>query len=158
MLMVVNGLKLPETFVKLCEDIREGKTERHWLLKGRVDTYGNYLSNSDIEFLADPESIKEQTDHIRGLIGHDEYFEADPSDCTQPGFVEDPSGDQLIWFGTVGSGEPFCFDFGQAPEEPSIITWNDAYWQRVAPNFETFLSLFAPGTDEQWEAWAHRPH
>jgi hypothetical protein len=154
--MTVNGLRLPDSFVKLCQEIREGKTEEVWLLTGAdVDAFGNRLSNTDVEFLTDAEKIQKETDYLlqRFQAGR---FRADPDDAQRSGFVKITNVAKFVWFGTVGSGEPFCFDFGQDPEEPSIVTWNDAYWQRVAPDFQTFLSLFAPGTEEQWEAWANR--
>jgi hypothetical protein len=150
------ALELPEAFAVLCQDIQEGKTRDNWLLKGRRDAYGNYLSNSDIDFLVNPESIQTETERLRGLFGQNGCFEADPDDAASPGFVEVTNMETFVCFGYTGSGEPFFFDFRQDTQEPSIITWNDAYWQRVAPNFETFLRLFAPGTEEQWEAWRNR--
>ena len=51
--MTVNGFRLPDSFVKLCQEIREGKTEETWLLTGSadIDSHGNCLSNTDVEFL-----------------------------------------------------------------------------------------------------------
>jgi SMI1 / KNR4 family (SUKH-1) len=154
LIMTVNGFQLPDGFVKLCQEIREGKTELHWLLKGetggeRVDAYGNRLANSDIEFLTDAEEIRERTDSLWQEFGQDKRFLAGPEDSSSPGFVEVTDVEQFIWFGTVASGEPFCFDFSENSQQPSIITWNDAYWQRVAPDFETFISLFVPWTREE---------
>src|SRR6266498_4822730 len=51
--MVLNGFALPISYVKLCQEIRAGKAQDSWLLKGHVDAYGNRLSNSDLELLTD---------------------------------------------------------------------------------------------------------
>jgi hypothetical protein len=71
-----------------------------------------------------------------------------------PGFIpyiEDFS--MIVQFGRKLSGAPFCFDFRENAREPSVIHWEDGgcYWRRLAPSFDTFISLFERCSEEEWE-------
>src|SRR6266571_3662333 len=154
--MEVNGFKLPDSFASLCQDIREGNAEDSWLAKGQEDSYGNPRVNSDIEFLTDVEKIKERTDKIVHWFKAERY-QQDPEYAACPGYVKVTSVHKFVCFGQTAADEPFCFDFRQNPEEPSVITWNDEYWQRIAPNFDAFMGLYAPWS-EQEGAWLRGDH
>ena len=49
---------------------------------------------------------------------------------------------QIVCFAIAGGGEPFCFDFRESPNPPSVIWWDDVFWRKVSPEFEAFLQLF----------------
>ena len=51
---------------------------------------------------------------------------------------------QVVCFGFGSEGDPYCFDYREDRDQPSIIYWADAYWRRVAPDFETLLTLIEP--------------
>ena len=51
---------------------------------------------------------------------------------------------QIVVFGSTGSGDPFCLDYRDDPQEPKVIFFQDGYWQRVAPNFDAFWELLEP--------------
>jgi hypothetical protein len=41
-----------------------------------------------------------------------------------------------------GDCAPFRFDFREDEYNPSVIWWNDAWWLRIVPDYESFLELF----------------
>jgi hypothetical protein len=143
MLMVVKGFQLPEAFVRLVDD--GGMTFNNMDFPNPVNAYGNpwdahlelHLSQADIE--RDTRLLENMREDPN------EPPPSSPEHC--PGFIpyiDDYS--KIVSFGVSGSGEPYCFDFRENPDKPSIIQWHDVYWRRVAPDFETLLTLFeAPG-------------
>lgn len=147
-MMVVNGLQLPDAFTKL---VRQGVTPLGWLPRDGVDAYGNEI-HGDLEFFEDSESIKEANDILLLFLkvqSPEKIAQWTASHVAapdrQPGFIpyiRDFS--KIVCFGKTSSGAQFCFDFRENPAAPSVIYWADGYWRRVAPNFETFVALFAP--------------
>jgi hypothetical protein len=142
MLMVVKGLQLPEAFVRLVNDGGLMANDSDDL--DSVDAYGNpwfayleiYYNQSDIE-----ENNRLIEKNMR--MDPDEPPPSSPEHC--PGFIpyiDDYS--QIVCFGMSAAGEPYCFDYRENPDKPSIIQWHDVYWRRVAPDFETLLTLLDP--------------
>jgi hypothetical protein len=166
-MITVNGLELPTSFVEFLRDepglLRE--------LKGKVDAYGNPF---EADFATDLERVASETDLATDLerIGHEtadlapnfgvadkwspeEVLSQTDKERTSPGFIpyiDDFS--KIVQFGRTMAGAPFCFDFRENAREPSIIHWADygSYWRRIAPNFDTFISLFEPYEEEDGEA------
>jgi hypothetical protein len=70
----------------------------------------------------------------------------------EPGFLFDITDfSKIVQFGCSAGGAPFCFDFGEDLQEPSVILHDDSYarWRRIAPSFDRLISLFKPyGTEE----------
>ena len=49
----------------------------------------------------------------------------------------------ILCFGDFGVDSQLCLDYGQSPDDPPIIWLDNAgVWQKLAPNFESFLALF----------------
>jgi hypothetical protein len=145
--MIVNGFRLPNAFVQLCEAIRRKEAPDEWELRDHVDAYGHPYQCSDLIVLTDPEKISKETRDMASMFGDDERLEQNEEARDLPGFVQDFTGvDNYVQFGRSITGEPFCFDFGADPAEPSVVTWTDldCYWRRVAPNFAAFMDLFVP--------------
>jgi hypothetical protein len=144
--MTVNGLKLPDSFVTL---IDRPQPLDYWVLKGDVDAYGHKFLQ-DLILLDSLAKIEEET--IRLPISFhiadytpEEIAEANAEDARLPGwipFITDFS--KVVYFGRTPSGEAYCFDFRDNRDEPSIIYWDDGHWVRVAPDFDTLMSLFEP--------------
>jgi hypothetical protein len=147
--MVVKGFQLPENFVQLLSDRNLmgddfDSPDDDFDSLDRVDAYGNpwyaYL---------EPHTTQADIERINLLI--EKNMRMDPNESPPsspehcPGFIpyiDDYS--QIVCFGVSGSGEPYCFDYRENPEKPSIIQWHDVYWRRVAPDFETLLTLLDP--------------
>jgi hypothetical protein len=148
--MTVNGLKLPASFVEFFE--REGSTG--WELKERVDAYGNPLG-IDFEPLDSVEGMEEDTALLAEYFGPPEQYEEQITPEIRKSMEEQRAGDpgflfditdfsKIVQFGRSAGGAPFCFDFRDNRQEPSVILHDDRYgrWRRVAPNFDTFISLW----------------
>jgi hypothetical protein len=158
--MKVNGLQLPAAFVQLC-DTASSEDQTGWVLKDEVDAYGNEWSEGDLELDCDPASIRSETQGMQQnwyVPTAEELAEANEEFASYPGFIPQ-LGDfsKLVRFGTDGAANPFCFDFRESVEEPSVIYWcNGVYWRRVAPTFATFIALFRPRSqedDEEERGW-----
>jgi hypothetical protein len=140
--MVVNGFQLPEAFVRVVDE--GGLVADNSDAPNPVDAYGNQWS-ADLAIYTS-QSAMERCNLLmeqNGRVDPNEPPPSSPEHC--PGFI--PYIDnysQIVCFGENGMGEPYCFDFRENPEKPSIIQWDDLYWRRVAPDFETLLTLLDP--------------
>ena len=139
--MVVNGLKLPEHFVRLLESGHLKREVGCRELKRNVDAYGNPLDTELAEVFSSSDEIAAATSELA------EYYmpEGDYGDEEQdePGYIPDITDfTQVVRFANSADGAPFCFDFRERPDEPSVVWWADAYWRRVAPDFDSFINLF----------------
>jgi hypothetical protein len=140
--MEINELKLPVTFV---QDIHEGKFQRvigSWQLKENVNAFGNHLETELGGVYKDPKSITQETKLLPKHFAPELFVE--PSEWqNQPGFIPDILDfSKIVCFGMSGDGAPFCFDFREDENNPSVIWWDDAWWVRIAPNYESFIGLF----------------
>jgi len=159
-MMIVNGLQLPASFQEFV-----GKhPSRVWDLKENLDAYDQPLVDRwgrpyPIQFL--PYGTLEQIEKATALIVRSflrlvDLSKIDPErhamvkadlEAVRSGFLPaffDFS--QIIQFGSSPTLAPFCFDFRENLEEPSVIhmPMGEIRWRRIAPNFETFICLFEP--------------
>lgn len=146
--MKVNGLELPPTFVR---DVQSGKFYRErgvWELIETHNAYGEHLETELAEVFETVAQIEGATGELAqdfACIGPEDDQFSDEMFGDTPGYlpgIRDFS--QLVWFAMAGDGAPFCFDFrdAQNSQEPRVIWWADAFWQRVAPDYEAFVRLF----------------
>jgi hypothetical protein len=151
--MLVNDLPLPTSFVEL---VRSAGTPEHWVLGEDVDAYGNVF-DAELRLHHDLETIERYTGvlpvHFEAQVSAtpEERQGMDATSADEPGFIPclfDFA--KVVWFGNGHEDSPFCFDFRDNLQAPSIIYWDDVYWQRVAPNFDTFISLYKPDDDVNW--------
>ncbi len=140
--MEINGLKLPSSFVEI---LRKGALRRQigsWNLRKEVDAYGNKLESELGEIYETEDALIRETN----LLPKDfalEYFVELSEWQNEPGCVPDIIDfSKIVCFGMSGDGAPFCFDYRDNLEKPSVIWWADAYWRRVAPDFDSFVALF----------------
>jgi hypothetical protein len=140
--MIVNELNLPDSFIAV---ITAGKLRRvigSWPLKQNLDYYGNYLETELSEVFEDEVAIASATSSLSEHFVADGYY-GDGSKNEEPRAIADITDfTQIIQFGASGDGAPFCFDFRGTIDDPSVIWWDDAYWRRIAPNFDDFIGLF----------------
>ena len=141
--MEINGLKLPPSFLNA---IREGifhKEVGSWSLKRDVDAYGNPLETELAEVYGSKEKIIQATAELNQHWKSDGCY-GEPSEWSNaPSFIPDIIDfSKIVNFGMSADGAPFCFDFRDNVENPSVIWWADVYWKRIAPDFEAFVELF----------------
>jgi hypothetical protein len=141
--MEINGLKLPASFV---QDIQERKFQREfgvWELKQDFDAYGNKLETEIGDVYDNSESLVRETNSISKYFPPDAICDEHNEWENEPGFIPDINDfSQVVEFAVGGDGSPFCFDYRDDTNNPSIIWWADAYWRRIAPNYKTFIELF----------------
>ncbi len=139
--MIVNGLKLPEGFVRLLESGRLKRDAGCWELKRNVDAYGNPLETELAEVFSSGDEMAGATSELAEYFMPEGNYGDEEQD--EPGYMPDISDfTKIVRFANSSDGAPFCFDFRDDPEAPSVIWWDDAYWRRVAPDFNSFINLF----------------
>ena len=139
--MVVNGLKLPASFLLA---LRTRALQTAWQLKEDRDVYGNHLETELGDVYGDVESIARMTvEVVAGFPGDPMLLEATPEEEAQPGYIPYVTDfSKILCFASSGGGEVFCFDYRDDAEKPSVIYWDDAYWRRLSPDFDSFFALF----------------
>ena len=142
--MKINGLNLPSLFV---DTISEGRLKREigsWKLIRDIDAFGNPLETSLGEVFDTYERIRKETDELPTGFKADGYYGEPALDLEGPGAIPDILDfSKILCFAISGDGSPFCFDYRENIDEPSVIWWDDVYWRRVAQNFGSFLALFS---------------
>jgi hypothetical protein len=151
--VVVNNLRLPISFVQFAG---QPDVVRQWMVKEERDAYGNEWG-LDVDIYTDPETFVQETNQLHHKFKLDhltpEIIEAwNAWSPNSPGFLRFITDfSHIVQFGANGAGENYCFDFRDEPHQPGVIYWEDCRWRRVAPDFETFMSLLEPFTIEGWE-------
>ena len=162
--MNINGLKLPDAFVALIDRPKpivwwEPKVDRQrWIYKGGKDgvywlpegTPDHHQSLGTLLLHESLVRVETESDRLPIAFHIFEYTDEEIDEWNAeyahlPGFlpfITDFS--QLLDFGRSDCDEPFCFDYRDNQDEPSIIHWDDANWRRFAPNFDTFISWYKP--------------
>lgn len=143
--MIINGLKLPESFVKAINSSLFYREVGSWELKQNRDFFGNFLETELGYVYSDLDEIKKHTDEQQKYFPSEYAFEDDSEEeyknrSEYVPYILDFS--KIVEFGISGDGAPFCFDFRENLQEPSIIWWDDVYWRKIAPSFDTFIKLF----------------
>jgi SMI1 / KNR4 family (SUKH-1) len=151
--MVVNGFHLPAAFVQLCEAIERGEAPSEWGLKENVDAYGRPWDVLDLRIYWDTKRVQSATDRLlNGFLREGKCGQL-PEYAKQPGFIDDFTGvAKFVEFAHTTGGNPYAFDFGTDPRDPSVVYWY-GYWRHVAPNFETFIALFVDVDEAPQSQW-----
>ena len=141
--MEVTGLKLPTGFVR---DVNNGKLRREigsWQLKSDIDAFGNHLETEIGDVCETPEAISRATEDLWTYFV-DESPDDEPNEWeNEPGYIPYIKNfSEILQFALGGDGSPFCFDFRNDVNNPSVIWWADAYWRRIADDYESFIELF----------------
>lgn len=144
--MEINGLKLPSAFVQDLQAGRFLKQRVSWELKKNENAFGEPLETELGAVFEDLAQIQKETDELPegytslSLEDVAGYSETCGVQLGEIPYIWDFS--KIVCFAVAGDGAPFCFDYRENHEEPSVIWWADAYWQRVAPNYTSFIQLF----------------
>lgn len=140
--MEIDGLLIPDVFVQSAQAvlIPEGDSLQP---RDGVDAYGYPLALSLTHIYYRPADVLRAT--IRAAIGFEPdawYGARTPKGAGAIADVVDFS--RVLCFGSSAEGEPFCFDFRNDSEHPSVICWDgDALiWRRIAADVESFLRIF----------------
>ncbi len=105
--------------------------------------YGNLLETKLGQVFDTPARIKEETDSLPVHFAPDGYYGESLPDMAGPGAIPDiVDFVEIVCFAIAGGGEPFCFDYRESSDQPSVTWWDDVYWRRVSPDFEAGLQLF----------------
>ncbi len=141
--MKINGFDLPPLFV---DAISVGRLKREigcLDLIQNIDAYGNPLETDLGEVFYTFERLKKETDKLPTGFEPDGHYGEPTPDLEGPGVIPDILGfSKVVCFAISGDGSPFCFDYRESNDIPSVIWWDDVYWRQIAPNFKSFLSLF----------------
>ena len=145
--MEINGLKLPSSFVEILRERTLRRQIGTWWLREEVDAYGNKLESDLSEVYETEDALIRETGDLPKHFAP-EYFAESSEWQNEPGFIPDIIDfSKIVCFGMSGDGAPFCFDYRDNLEKPSIIWWADAYWRRVAPDFDSFVALLSLNED-----------
>lgn len=170
---MVNGLELPDSFVRLIDRpkplihwtpkggeeswlYRGGEGGLYWIAKGDAESYD---SLNGLQLAASLAAVQTETNglpvsfHLADYLS-EEIEKANAKYAHLPGwlpFITDFS--QIVYLGWTGGGEACCFDYRENRDEPSIIHWNDAYWRRMAPDFDTFIGWYDVSVRTLFRHW-----
>lgn len=107
------------------------------------DAYGNILETEIGVIFETAEMILKETDKILEDFKADGHYGECSKDLEGPGAIPDILDfSKVICFAASTDDSPFCFDYRDSELKPSIIWWDDVYWRKVAPDFESFIVLF----------------
>ena len=141
-LMKVREFVIPALLVAMISDGRLRREIGSWPLRRERDHYGNLWESELGEVYHSAVEIKQTTEKLP--VGFDPELEgAEDEWSSAAGFIPYINDfSKIVEFGMSGDGAPFCLDYREQPDEPSVIWWDDVYWRRVAPSFADFIALF----------------
>jgi len=138
--------KLPNQLLSI---IASGKLKRDvgsWNLKEEKDSFGNVLETELGELLHTQSQIEEATSKLSEDFVQDHVY-GNESFQGYPGEISDITDfTKIVCFAYSGDGSPFCLDYRESNETPSVIWWDNIYWRKVSPSIKEFLSLIDGGS------------
>ena len=141
--MNVGRFSLPKPFVNALESGLFQRKRGSWELKRNTDAFGNRLETEIADVYCSVAAILEAGKENKEDFPIDEHHGVSQVVPDESGAVADVTDfDAVVEFATSADGSPFCFDFRTDPDNPSVVWWNDWYWRRVAPDFDSFIALF----------------
>jgi hypothetical protein len=149
--MIVKGLELPAAFADLVPAIRQDGTPL-FVTIGKFDAYGHHF-DAPLQLFTRMQDLDGWDDEAFSGFGVTEF---------EPGELEEANADaegdpggipyitdfsRIVCFDLGKVDYPFCLDFRDNLQEPSVIFLDDSYWRRVAPNFKEFMRLYRPSRE-----------
>ena len=143
--MTVNGLTLPAAYLA---DFASGKLTPKTLafpLLENKNAFGDSIETELDVCFGDAQTIAEETATLQ------RDFDISPEEDAKyievcglsPGEISTIFDfSRILCFARAADDAPFCFDYRENSSEPSVLWWADAYWQRVAPDYASFVALF----------------
>ena len=140
---MTRNFALPLTFARMCKAGSFVRAKGCWELRELRDCYGNKLETELGEVFCDEAVRRRETESLKeGFTRGEGYGNSDP-EFAGPGAIDDIlEFERIMAFAISGDGAPFCFDFRENEVCPSVIWWDDVYWRRIAPDFDSFCLLF----------------
>jgi len=155
--MELNGLPLPAALVQILQDAN-GETTG-WMLKDpdwrkQVNAYGDEFDLGDFMILRYETMVRETADLPGRFDPSREKYYYSNREAKEPStlpYIRDYS--QIVVFGKKGSGEPYCLDYRENPQAPSVfhLPHYGACWMRVAPSSDSFRELIIPLDDDEYD-------
>ena len=140
--MTINEHKLPKALTEVLDTQVLRRTVGTWELKKNSDAYGDPLETSLGEVFHTKAQIEQETSQLSENFKADGFYGEDAPHLQGPGAIPDILNfEGLLCFGQSGDGSPFCLDYRDDEERPSVVWWDDCYWRRIAPDFTSFLDL-----------------
>lgn len=141
-IMKVRNMALPQSFVEFSRRTESMNGSSGLELIKKADSFGNFLETELSSVFLDIETIIEETESLATNFVPDGDYGSDLN-IGMPGAIPDiVSFEKIVCFGMAGDGAPFCFDFRNVEDNPSVIWWDDVYWRRISDSFDEFISLF----------------
>ncbi|GHS89330.1 hypothetical protein FACS189487_09360 [Campylobacterota bacterium] len=140
--MEIKGMVLPQSFVQFANQIQPLSRCCHIDLIENIDSFGNVLDADLGMVFCDEATIVKETENLSLNFAPDGFYGSD-LETKEPGAIADiVCFDEIICFGISADDAPFCFDFREDKNSPSIIWWDDVYWRKISNSFDDFLRLF----------------
>jgi hypothetical protein len=141
--MKMNGFDLPSLFVDMISTGMLKRKVGSWNLIKNSDAYGHHLETELGDVFNTIESIAKATNELPIGFQSDGGYGVITSELHGFGAIPDiVDFTHIICFAISGDGSPFCFDYRESINSPSIIWWDDIYWRKIAPDFDEFQKLF----------------
>jgi len=141
--MQIRRITLPSDFVTCVEKGVLRRKRGSWPLRFNRDAFGNPWASELGKVYENEKDIERESDLLPKHFPPMEETRVPEMFSDTPGFIPYISDfSQILIFAISGDGAPYCFDYREQSNSPTIIWWDDANWRRVAPDFKTFLGLF----------------
>ncbi len=73
-----------------------------------------------------------------------EYFSTEEDRSGVNSSLEISDFSQIVVFAESADGMPFCLDYRNNKNKPSIIWWDDDHWIRICSDQDEFVKIFEP--------------
>lgn len=139
--MTVRGFIIPPLLASMIADGRLRRVRGSWPLRADVDHYGHFWQSELGHVHESAVEIDRATSQLP--VGFEPEPEGEDEFASDPGYIPYINDfSQVVEFAISGDGSPYCLDYRDKKDEPSVIWWDDVYWRRVAPTFADFIALF----------------
>jgi hypothetical protein len=141
-MLEIAGLPVPDLYLRAVR-ISSFAGDEPFETRGGADAYGHPLTLSIVQMYQEPADLIRATTRVAIGFEPDAWYGARTPAIT--GAISDiVDFSRILCFGVSAEGEPFCFDFRDELESPSVICWdgNAMVWRRIAPDVEGFLRIF----------------
>jgi hypothetical protein len=150
--VTIGDLLLPPSYVRR---IIWGR-HNHFIVPRAADAYGRFWEPGVLYLFHTVEYLQRIADarKQRSLQDLHVFVAAADAWAIDPNFVSYISDfSRLLCVGGMDNLNVILLDYRADPHEPSVLCWNGVYWQRVAPDCESFLSLLEPQSWRRHRRW-----
>lgn len=141
--MQIRDMQIPRGLVQALADRMLRRDVGSWQLLSDKDCFGHHLETELGFVFPSREEIEAETTRLPESYLEEGISDDVEADLARPGgiaYIRDFS--RIVCFAIAGDGAPFCLDYRDDPQAPTVIWWDDIYWRVVAPDFDSFIKLF----------------